>query len=639
MPRMFYGVDIGDGETAVARVVEGSEAEPQILEIRGRKSPLTALGIDQDGTRYIGEEALQVSGVQQLHLRFKSQYLSEEGARQWMEAYAHALVESMQEEGTLTAPEDMKAFIGCPSGWDAQTRASYKLLMERAGFRNITIVSESRAALVYAKESGELRVAGDQLQRPTLIIDAGSSTTDYTFIAQMQERQLNDSGEVALGGGILDALLLEYTIDQRDDREALGELLRAYPALWARCEMEARKVKEMYFVNKRRGRESTYLNESSVKLHTNPPYRVDIHCDDAIMNRLLKKPVDALGGQGYLETYEQSLRSLKGRLETEPEIVLMTGGASHMPFMQEIAAEAYPKASIVMGNEPEYAIARGLCYALRMDEKRAAFTADVQALIQSDAVEQVVTDMLDPLFEELSPVLVDVIADVLAPDVFTRWRSGEIRTLNDMVSAMSKEAGDLMQSEEIHELLRPATAQWLSLLRPQLEELTNPICDRYGLPRTSLRLPGFVLFSAEAPVSGTGIVDFTSVKLVLDVIIAAVVATILGGTETALLMTGPVGLLIGFVIGIITAWVGVSLAEKWVMGMDIALPVRKLFSQRMLLGKLKNGKGEMIAKLNEQLSSKVDERSAEIMEMVNSISQTIERQLQEEMERAVLQIH
>lgn len=638
MAKHYYGIDIGDGETAVAYVRQGTSVEPYILQIRAKENLVTALGIGQDGTRYIGEEAFQVADIGRLHLRFKSQYLTNPASHQWLEDFARTLLETLQQEGHLDDPDEARFFVGCPSGWDDHTRDGYRQLLLRAGYKHVEVVSESRAALVYAREAGELRVTSEQLYSPTLIIDAGSSTTDYTFVSSLEELQLGDTGEVALGAGIIDRLLLEANVDLHPERDRLRSLLRQYPALESRCEMEARRLKERYFDAQRRGSTRTYPCESSIRLYTDPEIRVDMLCTDEMMDRLLSTPLEILGGKSYLQAYRASLRGLLSQLSVPPSLILMTGGAMRMPFMREIAAEVFPDASIVQGNNPEFAIARGLCYALRMEERRQGFLQDVDGLIRSDAVETVVADALKPLFASLAPLVVDEIVDVLIPSLFTQWRKGGIKTLNQLMQEIEGQAPAFIRSGEMREKLRPVIAAWLNTLRPKLEEITNPICDRYAIPRTSLRLPNFVEIGADLPLDAGGIINFDTIKIIIDVIVAIIIAMLAGGTGTALITTGPIGWVIGLLVGSITAWIGVEFAEKLLMDADIPGPMRVLIGRSIVTGKLAKRKNEMTSALTRRLEQDVDGKAENVTEMVDAVAKTIEQQLQSEMETAILLI-
>ena len=50
----IIGFDLGDGESAVAWMRPGKRAEPQMIELRGRKSVITALGSHKEKGLLIG---------------------------------------------------------------------------------------------------------------------------------------------------------------------------------------------------------------------------------------------------------------------------------------------------------------------------------------------------------------------------------------------------------------------------------------------------------------------------------------------------------------------------------------------------------------------------------------------------------
>lgn len=633
----YFGIDIGDGETAVAMAWRGTHSEPQILRLHTHQSQVTALGVGPGGVRHAGYDAFLAEGVEDIHLRFKRQYLHNPASHRWIEQYAAALLSILIEEKHIEDLANARFFIGCPSGWDAATRDGYRQLMLRAGYPRVDIVSESRAALIYVRETGELRVSRDQLLRPTLIIDAGSSTTDYTFVENLTERQLADTGEVSLGAGLIDELLLRANIDRHPERDRLLALFAQYPRLEAICEMEARRLKENYFNAQTRKGARTYPQNTSVRLYTDPDIRVDMECDDALMDSLLNKPLPALGGESYLQFFESSLHALDRMEGVAPEMILMTGGASRMGFMRDITQQAFEGATIVQGNVPEFAIAYGLCYALRMEDRREQFLADVQALLDSDEVEAIIEEALPSLFAALAPALVDQVADVLIPDVFTRWRRGEIRTLSEMTDEAVRQTQAALQGEDIRQLLRPVTAEWLNTLRPRLEELTNPICDRYELPRTSLRLPDFVSLDA-ASLDPGAVVDLSAITIVIDVAVTLVAAMLFGGGGVALVAGGPIGLLVGAAVGIVTAAVGNHFVEKFIKGSDIPTPLRMLIGSTLVTSNLQRNKPRMVQRLREQLQQSADERTPGVRAMIDGIAATIERQLHSEMENALVLI-
>lgn len=644
IPKMeFYGVDMGDGESAVSWLRSDTQTEPQMLEICGSKSIITALGVLKDGKCVIGEEACQLADPMALHLRFKSRYLKDTAAvAGYIDKFARVLVEELRRAGRMDGDVCARCAIGCPSGWNGQTRRAYAQIFARAGFPNVRVVSESRAAFLYSRESGELRMSSELLGKPTLIIDAGSSTTDFTFVEELTEQRLpvRDFGDTALGGGLIEQELLRINLERLNDPK-LELLLERYPQCRARCEMEARKVKEMYFTRLRRGRASASVPcESSVKLYCSlPPVTVDISCSDDDMRAALNAPLKELGGLSYLKAYRRALEDARAALGRQVSVILMTGGASRMSFMPRIAAKVFPEALIVQGLEPEFAIARGLCYALRIDARAEGFKRDVEKLIKSPAVENIIKGELNRLFSEVSRPIARAICDEVAEPAFKRWRAGSIETINGIADEIQQNTGACLRSASLRAALEPFIYEWLRQLRPQLEALTDPICDRYDLPRTALRLSGRMDFTPEGlSISSDKLINFDAFKVILDVIVASIFAMIMGGAETALIAAGPVGAIIGAVLGLVIAFVGSEAADKKLRSVNLPRGIRRMFSEKRFHAGLERKQDDFAFAIFDRLMADLDRNTPEIENMVNDIADCLETQLRDMLNKAVLLI-
>ena len=644
MPVMdFYGVDVGDGESAVSWSRSDTQTEPQMLEIRGSKSILSALGMLRDGATVIGEEACQLADPMALHLRFKSRYLSDtQTVSRYIQAFASAIVADLRADGRISEGKPARCAIGCPSGWNGQTRRGYSQLFAAAGFPNVRLVSESRAAFLYSRESGELRMSNDMLGKPTLIIDAGSSTTDFTFVEELAEQRLpvRDFGETALGGGLIEQELLRLNLEKLKDKN-IADILDRFPQCRSRCEMEARKVKEMYFTRKRRGHSDSIVPcESSVKLYcTMPPTTVDISCTDEDMEAVLTRPMPELNGMSYIDAYRKSLVDAREVLGRGVSVVLMTGGASRMDFMPRIAAEVFPEALIVHGIEPEFAIARGLCYALRIDAHAEAFTRDVEQLIKSSAVQEIVKSELNRLFSEIARPITKALTEEIATPVFKRWRVGAIETIDDIAKQITADASTYFSSDSMKELLRPYIVKWLDDLRPQLEALTDPICDRYDLPRTALRFNSAMsLAPGDIGLTSGQLMSFDGIKVLLDVVVASLFAVIMGSTETALIATGPLGMLIGAVVGLIFAVIGSEAADRKLRKVNIPVRLRKLYTEKRFQTSLERKQDEIAYNVFDSLMEDLQKPTEDITRMINEIADCLETELRDMLNRAVMLI-
>ncbi len=634
-----FGFDLGDGESAVAWLDGQGTGAPLMLEIAGRKSLLTALGISQ-GQALIGEQAC-LAEVDQLYLRFKSRFLTDPAAADLVGRFAARVLEDIRRCGRLGP--DSAFFIGCPSGWREADRARYRQVFAQAGFPHAEVVSESRAAFLFARESGELPVSDDQLRQTALVIDAGSSTTDFTFIRELRTVAVEDFGENRLGGGLIDQALLERCVARHPQAARVRRVLSQCPPYAARCELEARKVKEMYFSRLLQERAGQWALpcESSVKLYyEDPPLRLDIRCDGEDMEKILSSPMAALGGRSYLAAYRQALEEAKAALRGDsPLLILLTGGASRMDFMAQTARQVFPGARLVAGAEPEFSIARGLCYALRIDRRTQQFARDVKALIDSDQVEDIVAAALPSLFSAIAPVLAQSLIQEAAPAAFRRWKRGELKTLDHMSQSIKDYLAESLAGGLLKAALEKTTRTWLEGVRPRLEALTDPICARCRLPLASLRLsPHAPVDAARLDIDAGSMVNLDLIQTVVDVAVAALIAALLGGGGIALLMAGPAGLAVSFVIGFVASRLGTSLARQHLGQFNMPLFMRALFTERAFRRSLAGREGEIAQSIHAQLRTLLEGPDPAVLAMHRQISQAIEDQLTDMAQRARLLI-
>jgi len=641
----YFGFDLGDGESAVAWLRAGSLTDPKLIEIRGRKSVLSVLGEHPERGMLIGDEAYQASDLTDLRVRFKQGYLAKpEQSGECISKFARVIYDTLRADGRMLDEDSTCFFVGCPSGWSDEVREEYKKLFENAGMKHVQIVSESRAAFMYARESGELAVSEDMLTLPTLILDAGSSTTDFTFVADLAERSLDtsDFGESALGGGILDQLLLEMNLKRSPRCQEIEGFFRRFPSYKARAELEARKVKEMYFTQLARG--ESPMAESSVKIYAGDgPVTLDITASVRDMQQLLARPLDSLSGLSFEGAYLESLQRAREQLsDCPPQVILLTGGASRMGFLAEQCRQVFPNAQILRGLEPEYAIARGLCHALRVDQKTKGFAEAVTTLAQSSEMETLVMQGLPALFECITPPLVEKMTQQVALRCYNAWQQGDIRTIGDIGKQMALEMTGVVQDPEFKEVLTPAITKWLSDLHPEMEKLTDPICDQYGLPRASLRLPSALDITASGVTIPTSkLLDNNQLKVLIDLIVALIMAILLGGGGIALLMSGPIGTVVGLIAGLAVAILGTNAVEKVLYSMDLPVSMRRMMfpSPKKFLASLLKRRAKIEADVCDQMKKGLNPPGEEITRMVSSISQSIEQQLLTMMQRATLRIH
>ena len=178
----YYGFDLGDAESAISRLNQRDAGAPEVLTVRQEKSFITAYARMAGGELLIGESACYSADAVRRCLRFKSRFLTDPQSEKDIRCFASGVLGELYADGNLVQNEDCCFYIGCPAGWDPAARERYRRVFEDIGYPPSRIISESRAALISACQSKHFQVGYDIMSRPVLVVDIGSSTTDFAFI-------------------------------------------------------------------------------------------------------------------------------------------------------------------------------------------------------------------------------------------------------------------------------------------------------------------------------------------------------------------------------------------------------------------------------------------------------------------------
>jgi hypothetical protein len=223
--------------------------------------------------------------------------------------------------------------------------------------------------------------------------------------------------------------------------------------------------------------------------------------------------------------------------------------------------------------------------------------------------------------------------------VFAAWKNGTYRTLEDMQAGMAQESGAYFSLEMVAELIRAQSGEWVASLRRRLQAISDPICEKYGLPVASLRLPeaGAVFVDAAqfAP-AGRELMDLSHVKLISDMIVATIAATVCGGGGLAMILSGPVGLIAGAAAGVLISRGVTAAAERALWKTNIPLLMRKAFPTAAFENGLARRREEMLAEMQEKLLAQLDTPDARTRRMTGAVADEVTRQMEENLQRAVV---
>ncbi len=252
---------------------------------------------------------------------FKQRPDNDANYRQTIHHFLEKCYHLLQENKQIEGGKDSQFFIGCPSGWSVIDRQEYQKLAHQAGIPLVSVVPESRAAFMQAKEAGKLGY--DKLKSSVLIVDIGSSTTDFTLVKSLHEIPM-DFGSNTLGASLIDQAIFARTFANHEDKEILEWVFEEYPHHKARCQLACRKAKEDYFSN-----EQLYSNPQSFARgfeSINEQIYFVPQVNKAIMEEILNQPLVELNGKSWIGAFSEAVIEGKETLEQEdivPKVVLM----------------------------------------------------------------------------------------------------------------------------------------------------------------------------------------------------------------------------------------------------------------------------------------------------------------------------
>lgn len=554
------GFDLGHGETAVAKARVESIEPPEMLEVNNKKVQITALGWHPELGYLVGEQALIQAGVTQLKISFKQKPNNDSNYRETMRSFLETYYRLLKESKQIENGETSHFYVGCPSGWSIKEREDYQKLLKESGIELLNVVPESRAAFMQAKEAGKLDY--DFLKSAVLIVDIGSSTTDFTLVKSLSEIPL-DFGSNSLGASLIDKAIFSRTLAQHEDKDLLERVFESYPHHQARCELACRKAKEDYFSNEQLYSHSQTFARGFESINEQIYFIPQVN--KLLMDEILNQPLPELGEKSWFQAFREAVKDAKEQLNQQgivPRVVLMTGGASRMQFTRKICSEIFPEpdTQVRPDPEPERCIALGLARVGRWDLRAGAFKAEINKLFNSEKLKTLIQKQIPELIEMLSePLVIGLIENAIRPGL-TDWKNNKIRTLADLEDRMKERAEQWLKAEESQLLINDKCRNWFNnKIQPDLAKETDPICRKFQIPRSSLRFeegidPGFV--NPDLGIGDAILAD--TVAFIVNVVIGG--GTI--GSIIALILTGHLTWPIVLIYGVSVLAAGVELTRS-----------------------------------------------------------------------------
>ncbi|MFE9018600.1 Hsp70 family protein [Streptomyces sp. NPDC007808] len=480
---LVIGLDLGDGETTLAWTTRDGGGDIQVFQRRttGERGVLTAMArAATDRRRLLGEEAVYAAGAAEFSLNFKQAPKPRGFEIPEAVLFVQALLaefladraddtggtdgtnetddtdETEEPDRTDQAAEPMMV-VGHPAGWSPAVVDAYAGFLRMPGI-NTRLLPESQAALVHVRRpdsAADRSMAEQPPPERVLVVDIGSSTTDFTLITDREPRSLPLGAD--FGCRRIDFQVADLVTERLRGNEILGEALAADGGrefLLLAC----RRAKEAQFT----GAQAEIINQP-----VNPRFLPIVELAWGWL-RALEIPALVAAPGGWAEEFRALLAQARGMAGDEgPDQVVLTGGGSRMPFTRRLCAEVFPDAVVHNDPEPAFSVARGLALAGYTELRLERFRAALDALLD------------EPELEELSR---EHIADGFAE--LQRSLARAVRTMRDAPGSDEARARSLVEGEG--EPL--AVGELRTALNERLGERVSSLCREHGVPHDALDL-------------------------------------------------------------------------------------------------------------------------------------------------------
>lgn len=643
----IIGFDLGHGETALTWVRADNQDTPQSLLINNRKSQTTAIAHHPQKGIIIGDMAYQMPDATVFEIAFKTRQFNDIAYQKTIREFVNTIYKYLIDTNQIQLGDNNYFFIGCPSGWWQEEIDTYKQILAEDCLPNAKVVKESRAALMHAKESGIFTI--EELQNSVLVIDIGSSTTDYTLVKGMSDTPIDFGYD--LGASLIDKAIFKKTLEcyrqYREGREEilrLGELLsdeeilqleeiaqlekifEQNPLYKNRCELRCRKAKEEYF-NYHDSYEDNLVNVGSEDIQRKFKFMPLVN--GKIMKAILSQPLPELGNKSWRDAFRDQLQAVKQKLDQQgiqPSAILLTGSASKMWFVLEICQEVFPDLPCKRDGEPELSIARGLARWGRVYIRTGWFMEEISQFLDKELTGIVgnhIPEFLEKLAEALANGLVD---EVIKPSVKS-WRNRNIITLSNLESEIEQKAKDWLTGSDANNKMTGCLVEWLSSVQNEVREKTDYICSKYGLPLGTIGSKAIELSDRTGKVpTDITLDDFTGLSIFVGHLVALIVGVVLAGLFHILIFAG----IIAPILGIIAYFMGESLVKDT----DIPGWIRKFVPDQKIDELAYQKKPELQQKIQETLTK--DPTIA--IKLAKAISDWLKETVQEQADKARLLI-
>ncbi|MHC4431647.1 MAG: Hsp70 family protein, partial [Planctomycetota bacterium] len=546
------GVDFGSGRDGI----------PTAILYRQDKKPL----VGNPALHEYGESSNEQREQYRLCTQFKPDVTTSEEAARNAEDFLRTVVEQSQKQHIVLDPARHEVIVGVPAEAQEAFRTRLKEIAKAAGYGDVRLLDEPKGALL--SHLWHKDFSPDEALRGVLIVDFGGGTCDFAFLRSLDE--IRSWGDMELGGRLFDDLFFQWFLDQNAD--ALSQIEDAGDTYYVHSYL-CREVKEFFSltmardrtesVNKSVGRYGSVRGmswgaflEKAKTYKPSPAFARYLQGIGVDSDRLVRpaEPLDLI--EWFRESLTQGLGEKKIDIGDISRVIL-AGGSSQWPFVYDVVSETLglDESKLMRSDRPYAVISEGLAILSplkrQFEKTRSKLKEElpdfcrtkVRPLVRKITdtyVADVATDITLELFDKkIRPVLQEY-----------RAKGGSLASLKKTVSSKAKSF-----EPELKRLIEERMQTLRMGLPEQVKDVLTEWIESHGLSIGDAQIGQGRRISIGSDAIGSGAPDLyggimDTVGWFVVGIATSIGAMLCGGAGTAVLVSGPVGLIGGAVLAL-----------------------------------------------------------------------------------------
>jgi molecular chaperone DnaK len=567
-------IDFGTSNSYFCRCLSG-ELRPEPIQFKSGRDGLSTAILYRDGSNpIVGDTAVQEWGELEdddrenvdLITHFKPEISVVDKAADAAEHFLDQVRKDAKQNRYDFCPKGRKVIVGAPSGSDDEFRRKLKTIAQNAGYGNVRLVDEPVGALLYHLYQKD--ISPGMTEEGVLVIDFGGGTSDFAYMRGMDVEA--SWGDMLLGGRLFDDLFFQWFLEENPG--AL-EAMRSAGDEYYNLSFEAREFKERFSQTMSRDRN----DKCRWRL---PSYgRIDGLTWEAFLDRASRyqagESFTTFLKQGSTKTgiydeilgrehnlVEQFRTVLCEGLETkhisnrDVGCIILCGGSSQWPFVADIVKETLKvdNRSILACTRPYAAVAEGLSLLPSLQKESQIMCQKLGTGIEDFFRQEIETEIDEAIETRLNAISREVTAELYTNRISKAFynfgnNGGAIAELEkNIYSIMTAYEPELKATIKTH-MDGLGLTLW-ETIEYRVTEWFEEGGVRY-FPKNNLAGDsGAIAINRINSFEGLDISDcYNYIADTVGILIASAVASITaaycGGTGTALIMTGPIGVVIG----------------------------------------------------------------------------------------------